>query len=63
LRNAAIAWSAPARSGNNQVTVYQMQWTNPRPDKVISSIDITYGPEGDRWGPPVILGITAATTR
>ncbi|MGF1483253.1 MAG: glycoside hydrolase family 2 TIM barrel-domain containing protein [Opitutales bacterium] len=61
LRDAAVAWTAkPAPSAEQNAIVYQMQWTNPRPDKVIASVDLRYGEAGDRYGAPVLLGITAA---
>jgi hypothetical protein len=59
LRDAALAWQAQAQGGK-QLAVYQMQWTNPRPDKPIQSISITYGPDKARWGAPIILAITTA---
>ncbi len=61
LRDAAVAWTArPSPEARENAIVYQMQWTNPRPDKPIASVDLTYGDDGDRWGAPVLLGITAA---
>ena len=42
--------------------VYQMQWTNPRPDEEIKSIDIRYDPKvGNQYGVPALLAITAGT--
>lgn len=60
LRDAAAAWQAKAAGGGKTLVVYQLQWTNPRPDKPVKSVDIAYGPEKDKWGAPVVLGITAA---
>ncbi|MGF1448298.1 MAG: sugar-binding domain-containing protein [Opitutales bacterium] len=61
LRDAAVAWTArPSQEASQNAIVYQMQWTNPRPDKPIVSVDLIYGPDGERWGAPVLLGITAA---
>ena len=59
LRKASVAWRADAKDGKKTV-VYQMQWTNPRPDKSIRSVDIAYGPEKAKWGAPILLGLTAA---
>jgi beta-galactosidase len=59
LRDAALAWQAEAKGGK-KLAVYQMQWTNPRPDKPIQSISITYGPDKAKWGAPIILAITTA---
>ena len=36
--------------------VYSKQWTNPRPDVEIQSIDMLYGP--DKRGVPALLGIS-----
>jgi beta-galactosidase len=64
LRDAALAWTGPARGEGETKTrpsVWQMQWTNPRPDTAIESIDVTLDKEtGNRYGLPVVLGITAA---
>jgi hypothetical protein len=54
---AQIAWSSPYADGTTAVA-YSMQWTNPRPDVVINSIDLVQGP--DRVGIPALLAITAA---
>jgi len=59
LRDAALAWQAPAAGGKTAV-IYQMQWTNPRPDKEIQSLSIAFGPDKSKWGAPVVLAITAA---
>jgi beta-galactosidase len=62
LRDAAVAWTAPVDDeGSSHAVVYQQQWNNPHPDKVIKSIDLVYGDSGHRWGAPVLLGITTAT--
>jgi hypothetical protein len=63
LPEAVVVWQAPlAMSGESSGTavVYQQTWTNPRPEIPITSIDVGY-PEGERWGVPAVLGITAAT--
>ncbi len=59
LRKASVAWQADAKDGK-KIAVYQMQWNNPRPDKAIRSVDITYGPQKSKWGAPILLGLTTA---
>lgn len=60
LPGATLAWTTTA--GGSQLVVHQMPWTNPRPEVGIETIDVV-SPEkpGDRYGVPVVLGITAAT--
>jgi beta-galactosidase len=62
LRDAALAWQTAGKDGK-QIVVYQLQWTNPRPDKSVKEIDIVYGPEKAKWGAPVILGISTAESQ
>jgi hypothetical protein len=59
MRKASVAWQADSKDGK-KFAVYQMQWTNPRPDKSIRSVDMAYGPEKGKWGAPILLGITTA---
>ncbi len=60
LRDASVAWTTVVGEQEPMnAVVYQYQWTNPRPDKTIKSVDLQYGPDGSRWGAPVLLGITA----
>jgi len=63
LANASVAWAAPFPGGtsDDQAVVYQFQWTNPRPDVAIDTIDLVYGPEGSRYGTPALLALTAGT--
>jgi len=60
---AAIAWTHAFEdnAAGEKAVVYSMQWNNPRPDATIKSLDITYGPDGNRWGAPAVFAITAAT--
>ncbi len=60
---AAVAWAAPlANVPGKAAVVYQMQWTNPRPDETIKSIDIRYDAHtGNQYGVPALLAITAGT--
>lgn len=53
LLNAALAWAVDGAA------VYSMQWNNPYPDKKIVSIDLRYETgTGNRYGAPVVLGIS-----
>jgi beta-galactosidase len=63
LPDAAAAWAAPLTKGaGKSAVVYQMQWTNPRPDEAIKSIDIRYDAKvGNQHGVPALLAITAGT--
>ena len=62
LPDAALAWSATAPSGEGaNLSVYSAQWTNPKPEAAIESVTLKYSDQGDRWGRPILLGITAAT--
>jgi len=63
LREATLAWAAPFPNDDSgdQAAVYQMQWDNPRPDVAIESVDLTYGGNGNRYGQPALLAVTAAT--
>jgi hypothetical protein len=62
LSSAALAWAAPlpgSQSGQ-QAVLYQLSWTNPRPQVSIESIDMVYGSAGSQYGAPALLAITAA---
>ena len=61
IPGAQIAWTSPYAEPNSNAVAYSMQWTNPRPDVEISSIDFVYGP--DRVGVPALLAISAADAR
>ena len=63
LPEAAAAWAAPlTKDGGKNAVVYQMQWTNPRPETEIQSIDIRYDAKvGNQYGAPAVLAITAGT--
>ena len=62
LKGAALAWAAPFSNDDSgeQAVVYLMEWRNPRPDVEIASLDVTYGPAGNRFGMPALLAATAA---
>lgn len=58
---ATVAWAAPfTKDPARQAVVYQMTWTNPRPGVDIRAIDVV---TGEGYGVPVVLAITAGTTR
>lgn len=62
LPEASVAWQgeAPGAKDGAKATLYQLQWNNPTPAVAIASIDLVYGPDKDRWGAPLLLGVTAA---
>jgi beta-galactosidase len=59
---AAVAWAAPfPKDAGKQAVVYQMNWTNPRPEVSIKSIDLRYDDRTrGEYGVPVLLGVTVA---
>jgi beta-galactosidase len=61
LKSASVAWAAPFPNDKSeeQAVVYQLQWTNPRPQVQIQSVDMVYGPQGSQYGTPALLAITA----
>ena len=62
LPDASVAWAAPfpGETSDDQAVLYQLQWTNPRPDAEIATVDLAYGPDGNRWGTPALIAMTAA---
>jgi beta-galactosidase len=62
LAQAMIGWAAPFPNDTSgqKAVVYSMQWTNPKPDVRIESVDVLLGPDGRAWGAPALLAITAA---
>jgi len=60
LPEAAVAWAAPfpADESGDQAVLYQLQWPNPRPGVEIASVDLTYGPDGSRYGVPALVALT-----
>ena len=59
--DATVAWAAPlTKDPTRQAVVYQMTWTNPRPDVEIRTIDVV---AGEGYGMPAVLGITAGSAR
>ena len=59
LPGAQIAWTRLYPGTNQTAVAYSQQWTNPRPEVAIVSVDLEYG--SDRRGVPVLLALTAAT--
>ena len=61
LKGAALAWAAafPNDDSGEQAAVYQMEWRNPRPDVEVSSVDVSYGALGNRYGMPAVLALSA----
>jgi hypothetical protein len=61
LPNASVAWAAPfpGDTSGDQAVLYQLQWTNPRPDVEIRTVDLAYGPDGNRHGTPALIALTA----
>jgi Glycosyl hydrolases family 2/Glycosyl hydrolases family 2, TIM barrel domain len=61
LPEATVAWAAPfPQHVSQQAVVYQMTWTNPRPDVTIRSVDVR---SGDGYGVPIVLGITVGKVK
>jgi beta-galactosidase len=61
LKDAVVAWATPFADAGDQAVVYQMQWTNPRPDAVIASFDVAYDATvKNTYGVPVVLAVTSA---
>ncbi len=59
LPGAQLAWSKPFEGSDETAAAYCQQWTNPRPDVAIQSVDLVY--EGnDRAGVPALIALTAA---
>ncbi len=61
LPHAAVAWAAPYPAGTEQAVVYQFQWTNPKPDVEIATLDLTYdATTNGGYAVPVLLAVSAA---
>jgi beta-galactosidase len=65
LMYAQVGWAAGFENdkSGDQAVVYSMQWDNPRPEVEIQSVDLVYGAEGDKWGAPALLAITAVEAK
>jgi hypothetical protein len=63
LPEATVAWAAPLpKESQRQAIVYQMSWTNPRPEQEIRSVDVRVA-DGTNYGVPIVFGITAGSAR
>ncbi|QJW98863.1 glycoside hydrolase family 2 TIM barrel-domain containing protein [Frigoriglobus tundricola] len=58
---AQTAWTRPYEGTDQSAVAYSLQWTNPRPDAEIKSIDLL--PGKDKAGVPALLALTAASAR
>jgi len=58
---AQIAWTRKYEGADESAVAYSVQWTNPRPDVEIKSIDLLPGAE--KAGVPALLAVTAAQGR
>jgi beta-galactosidase len=59
ISGAQIAWTSPYTEPKTNAVAYSMQWTNPKPDVEITSIDLVQGPQAN-LGTLAVLAITAA---
>lgn len=60
LPGAQLAWTKPYAGTEFSAAVYSKQWTNPRPDVEMKSVDMVYGPA--KRGVPALIAISAART-
>jgi beta-galactosidase len=58
IPGAQIAWVSEYPDSENSAVAYMKQWSNPRPDVTIVSLDLL--PGKDNAGVPVLLALTAA---
>jgi beta-galactosidase len=58
---AQVAWTRKYEGADESAVAYSVQWTNPRPDVEIKTIDLL--PGADRAGVPALLALTAASNR
>ena len=61
IPGAQIAWVRPYEGTDLSAVLYSKQWTNPRPDIEIKTLDLLYGP--DRRGVPALIALTAASAK
>ena len=61
LPGANLAWSRPYANSDLSAAAYVQQWTNPRPDVAVKSVDLVHGK--DKRGVPALIAITAAKAR
>ncbi|MGA2064809.1 MAG: glycoside hydrolase family 2 TIM barrel-domain containing protein [Thermoguttaceae bacterium] len=65
LKNAVVAWTGKAATPQAQpLVVYQLQWSNPRPQAEIKSVALARDPQaGENWGAPVWIGLTSGSLK
>ena len=65
LKYATVAWTGKAAAPQAQsLVVYQLQWSNPRPEVEIKSVTLKRDPQvGENWGAPVWIGLTTGTMK
>ena len=61
IPGAQIAWMRPYDGTDLSAVLYSKQWTNPRPDVEIKTLDLLYGP--DRRGVPALIALTVARAK
>ncbi|MFP4382186.1 MAG: hypothetical protein ACLFUS_16920, partial [Candidatus Sumerlaeia bacterium] len=63
LPTAYLAWTSKVEDAEEaRKALYAFQWTNPRPDVTVDSIELRLDdPERKQWGAPALIAITAAT--
>ena len=59
LPGAQLAWTRPYEGTEFHAAVYAKQWTNPRPDVEIRSLDVVQG--ASPRGTAALLAVTAAS--
>jgi hypothetical protein len=61
LPNASVAWAGrlAASTAGEKAVAYVMQWTNPKPELEIASLDLLAGDAN--WGSMAVFAITTAT--
>lgn len=57
IPGAQVAWVRPYENSDEQAVAYAKQWSNPRPDVSIASVDML--PVDGARGVPVLLALTA----
>ena len=65
LKNAVVAWTGKAATPQAQsLAVYQLQWSNPRPEAEIKSVTLKRDPQvGENWGAPVWISLTVGALK
>ena len=65
LKNAVVAWTGKAATPQAQsLAVYQLQWSNPRPEAEIKSVTLKRDPQvGENSGAPVWIGLTVGALK